>query len=181
MLPVVAVVTLLAATPAPASAQAAAGRTPAQSQADSGPAPEGRIYNRNAAKCIGIANGLAGIYTCTTNNDQTWHSPAGSCHPTYPTYCMYVNGDGRCLAVNGGNIYNGSRILGFPCTGSLDQYWARALDPNQNSVEHNLMNLKGGLEGCACVLAVQSISTYNGAPVVLWASNGSADQHWTLF
>lgn len=91
------------------------------------------------AAVLGIAGGLAAIYTCTTNNDQTWHSPAGSCHPTYPTYCMYVNGDSRCLAVNGGNIYNGSRILGFPCTGSLDQYWART------GAGDNLMNLKGGV------------------------------------
>ena len=80
-------------------------------------------------RCIGISNGLAGLWNCTRNPDQSWHwSTAQS-----GVYKMLINGNGQCLAVNGGSTANGARILGYRCTGSTDQYWyERMLDYHKN-------------------------------------------------
>ncbi|GAA3213981.1 RICIN domain-containing protein [Dactylosporangium siamense] len=178
MLPVVAaaLITALPATPASA-APAAAGKAPRVAVVSplttlNG---NGRILNDHSGRCVGIGAGLAGIWECTTETDQTWKFDTGNCRLGS---CTIVNDLGECLAVNGGNISNGQRILGFHCSGSDDQYWSYfTIDGNRE----NFINLKGTKthNGDYYVLAVDSIRTDNGAPVVLWKWNGSLDQHWT--
>ncbi|MDG6109135.1 RICIN domain-containing protein [Dactylosporangium aurantiacum] len=137
-----------------------------------------QIVNNHSYRCLGVANGLAGIWLCATSSkDQAWHRD--ECHPVYYTYCLVKNDRDECLAVVGGNTTNGSRVLGFPCTKSEDQYWA----PYYGTLNwrDNLTNLRASRANGwqPYVLAVDSIRTDNGAPVVIWRWNGSADQSWS--
>jgi hypothetical protein len=129
----------------------------------------GNIVNQYTGKCIGIANGVAGDWTCTHNADQTWHWGASVATGWY----QLINGNGQCLAVDGGTIRQGSRILGFKCVGSADQYWWRYAGVGPIS------NYKGFSDpDTAWVIGVGGGSTSNGAPVVLWPDDGSTNQLW---
>jgi hypothetical protein len=155
----VAAVALVTASPAAPASAAALGDT---------------VFNLNSGRCIGIANGLAGIFDCVHHSDQEW-SVSPNC--ISPGWCEVWNADRRCLAVNGGNIGNGSRILGFPCSGSPDQYWAIMQDGA--GLFDNFINYKAWSQGQGLwVLAVDRMRTDNGSAVILWNYNGSVDQHW---
>lgn len=136
---------------------------------------EFRIHNYNArGKCIGIANGLAGDWDCTTNRDQTWRWGDANAEG----YHELVNGDGKCLAVNGGSTDAGARILGYECVKSSDQYWEFWTNPWG---WYELVNYKGwflGGSGSGWIVGVAGASTANGAALVLWPSLNHPDQMW---
>ncbi len=44
----------------------------------------GNLKNDHSGRCVGIANGVAGIWDRATDTDQWWHQ--GECHPTYTSY-----------------------------------------------------------------------------------------------
>ncbi|MEV4139502.1 hypothetical protein AB0J72_45985 [Dactylosporangium sp. NPDC049742] len=161
-----------AAAPDPPTAPQVSTQRPVMSPA------EPRIYNTHSDRCIGIANVLAAIYTCTKNADQRWH--VGACHQYFPDFCTIVNQRGECLAVDGGRIETGRRIWGFPCSYSPDQYWTV---PVLNGTALRNLSPLAGFEwnnGNPWILAVHSIRTDNGAPVLLWRWNSSADQWWDI-
>jgi hypothetical protein len=136
---------------------------------------EFRIHNYNArGKCIGIANGLAGDWDCTSNPDQTWHWGEAN----KEGWRELVNGEGKCLAVNGGSTDAGARILGYACVKSSDQYWEFWSTPPWDGWS-TLMNYKGWIWGSSgWAVGVAGGSTANGAALVLWSSEGHADQIW---
>jgi len=129
-------------------------------------APLNAIFNPGSGRCLGIANGLAGIWNCTTNRDQTWHW--GAVGPnTY--YRQLINGNGQCLGVQGGSGALGARIVAWTCNGHYDQYWF------YDSTFGYALNYNSGM-----VLGVSGGSTANGAAVVQWDRNGNLDQVWDL-
>ena len=129
-----------------------------------------QIHNvRAAGKCIGISAGLAGDWNCTTNPDQTWHwGPANSFG-----FNELINGNGQCLAVSGGSVSQGARILGYSCLGTSDQYWLTGIDDDLLNY-----NWVANVSAVASVVGVGGASTANGAPLVLWSANTSTDQKW---
>ena len=130
-----------------------------------------QLRNENAVgKCIGISGGFAGDWNCTTNPDQTWHWGPGNSFG----YDELINGNGQCLAVSAGSVSQGARILGYSCLGTSDQYWYR--DPTSDSLYNYNAVFNGS--STADVVGVSGASTANGAPLVLWRANGSADQKW---
>ena len=135
-----------------------------------------RIHNYNASgKCIGIANGLAGDWDCTSNPDQDWHWG----YPIAPGWRELVNGNGQCLAVNGASTSAGARILGYECVKSEDQYWATEDSPVAG--QSYLVNYKARFSRSATgrIVGVAGASTANGAPLVLWPAEGHPDQFWS--
>lgn len=132
------------------------------------------IHNFNASgKCLGIdGTGLAGDWTCTSNKDQRWHwgSEIGSGDR------QLVNGNGQCLAVQNGNIFQGARLVAFTCLGSdhEDQYWAVGQAVPGGTPIYNDVGFPQGW-----AVGVQGGSTGNGVPVVLWEPDGSNNQVWS--
>jgi hypothetical protein len=132
------------------------------------------LFNANSGRCIGISNGLAGDWTCTGHADQTWNFGP----PNANAYSMIINGNQQCLAVKGGTIANGTRILGYsPCTGTPDQFWKVVQDPSN---PHGAVSLILNEANSSYVIGVSGSSTANGAAVVLWSKNGHFDQDWEL-
>jgi uncharacterized protein len=127
------------------------------------------IFNQNSFKCLGISNGLAGQWTCSLGNDQSWHW--GAAKPGRPDYRRLVNANGLCLAVNGQSKANGARILGYACTGTADQYWS-TLSVGGGDVE--IVNFNSGR-----VVGVAGGSKANGAAVVQWINLNHLDQYWS--
>jgi Ricin-type beta-trefoil lectin domain-like len=134
------------------------------------------IYNANASgKCIGIADGLAGDWNCTSNPDQTWHWGAVNASG----WQQLINGNGLCLGVQGGGDAQGTRIVAFTClgTGHPDQYWTVGDDGYGGN---NILNYEAYSDPNTSVslIGVGGGSTANGAPVVLWYYDGTANQFW---
>ncbi|WP_027344182.1 RICIN domain-containing protein [Hamadaea tsunoensis] len=128
------------------------------------------IKNPNSGRCLGIdSGGLAGIWDCTTNLDQTWHIGTSS----GTGYNQIVNGLGQCLAVNGGSTADGARILGYTCTGSADQYWKNNRYTNGGQQIFTFVNMKSG-KG----IGTSAGHTNNGAPAIQWPDTGHPDQTW---
>lgn len=137
------------------------------------------VYNTNSGRCLGIANGNAGIWNCTNaggNSDQTWHWGGYVTGPDGIYYSQLINGKGQCLGVAGGSTANGARIVGFSCLGPThpDQYWY--YDSvwlgvgGDGSVLVNLKTPCGGLSLGGKVIGVAGGSKANGAAAVLWPS-----------
>lgn len=135
------------------------------------------IHNANArGKCIGInASGDAGDWNCTTNPDQTWHWGAAISSGWF----QLVNRNGKCLGVAGGSDARGARVVAFTClgTGHPDQYWALGA---AGFGGNNINNFKAFFDPNtpAQLIGVSGGSTANGAAVVLWSSDGTANQFW---
>jgi hypothetical protein len=133
------------------------------------------ILNANAVgKCIGISNGLAGDWDCTSNPDQTWHWGQS----IFRDWLELRNGNNQCLAVNGASTGANARILGYPCVGSPDQYWKLFVNLDNGSAQ--LVNFNGWRDrhGEGKVIGVAGGSKENGAPLVLWWPDGSPNQDW---
>jgi hypothetical protein len=143
----------------------------------------GNIVNLNSwaqgspNRCIGISNGLAGLWPCTSNSDQTWRWGACLNNDCSSNWRHIVNGNGACLAVNGASTNLNSRILGYPCGGSADQYWWYF---STGSGWANLVNYHGWVDGAAqaWLIGVAGGSTATGAALVLWSADGSDNQYW---
>lgn len=135
------------------------------------------IHNSNAlGKCVGIdASGFAGDWNCTSNSDQTWHWGSAAAQG----WLQLINGNGKCLGVQGGGDANGTRIVAFTClgTGHPDQYWAPGAAGNGGN---NINNFQAFFDPNtpAQLIGVSGGSTANGAPLVLWFSDGTANQFW---
>jgi hypothetical protein len=87
------------------------------------------IFNPASERCVGISNGLAGIWDCTGNADQMWHK--------------------------------------FPVSGSVDQL------TNLNGYRQvQQQGRRGGF------LGVAGGATNNGARVVQWYQDYTANQQW---
>lgn len=126
-------------------------------------APLHAIFNLNSNRCLGISNGQAGIWNCTTNPDQTWH--LGYSYQNDPNARQLINGNGQCLGVQGGSLSWGARVVAWTCNGHADQYWYIGDGPITNRNSWLTLGVSGG-------------STANGAAVVQWQSNGHPDQVW---
>jgi hypothetical protein len=127
------------------------------------------LRNRNATgKCLGTDtySGLAQIWPCTTNPDQTVHWAAS----TAQGYAELVDGNGNCLGIQSRSTAQGGDIQTRPCTGSPDQYWTQTGT--------------GGLYlqnyGSSLVMGVLGASTATDTPIVQWGMNTSNDQQWYL-
>lgn len=135
------------------------------------------IHNANAlGKCIGIdASGNAGDWNCTSNRDQTWHWGAAIATGWF----QLINGNGKCLGVAGGSDAEGARIVAFTClgTGHPDQYWALGA---AGFGGNNINNYKAFFDPNtpAQLIGVQGGSTANGAALILWRYDGTANQFW---
>lgn len=133
------------------------------------------IHNYGASgKCIGISGNNAGDWNCTSNPDQTWHWGGAIATGWY----QLVNGNGKCLGISGGSDAVGAQVVAWGCNGNADQYWALGSSsyPGANTV----LNYKAWFDPntAAALIGVGGGSTANGAPVVLWSSDGSPNQSW---
>lgn len=127
------------------------------------------LRNRNApGKCLGTDtySGLAQIWPCTTNPDQTVHWAAS----TAQGYAELADGNGNCLGIQSGSTAQGANIQTSPCTGRPDQYWAQT-----GTGGLYLQNYGSGL-----VMGVLGASTATDTPIVQWGMNTSNDQQWYL-
>jgi hypothetical protein len=71
---------------------------------------------------------------------------------------------GKCLNVEGGKVANGTRIIGYPCSGGgNEQLWFNA----DGSVNHS-----------GKCLVVQGGQGRDGDQIVLWDCNGGANEKW---
>jgi hypothetical protein len=130
--------------------------------------PPNAIGNWHSGRCLGIStNGLAGIWNCTTNPDQTWHW-GGSLDPEVTWFRQLINGNNQCLGVQGGSTAVGARVVAWACDGKPNQYWG----PDSVTGEAVLKNLNDGY------LGVGGVRVSNGAPVVQWSFTGNPDQYW---
>ena len=100
---------------------------------------------------------------------------------------------GNCLAVAGGpaNAHgDGGRVIAWPCTGTLDQYWGTYPSPSGDGVllvnwgiSSGIYDPSGdGLDGNEC-LSVDGGNAYQGAPLIIWhckPAGQDADQSWIL-
>jgi hypothetical protein len=140
-------------------------------------------YTNNAAsqvgalRCIGIANGWAGLWDCTGRNDQWW-SPTGTPRwsGTWGGYFyQYINQSGQCLGVDSGSTAAKARIRGFTCLpAATDQYWSTALGGPHNI---RFINFKSNL-----VIGTAGGSAANGTDLIQYAMLDSThpDQYWTI-
>jgi hypothetical protein len=129
-----------------------------------------------ALRCIGIANGWAGLWDCTGRNDQYWAAtgtPRWS--PTWATnFYQMVNQSGQCLGVDAGSTASKARIRGWTCLPDApDQYWALFGGP------HTLrfINFKSNL-----VIGTAAGSVSNGTNLIQYDMLDSThpDQYWTI-
>lgn len=139
-----------------------------------------RLLNYHSEMCIGIAaDGNAGNWYCTRNSDQAWHWGAPS--SVDANFRQLINGDNKCLAVSGDSLTLGTRIVGYPCTQTLDQYWAPAIwmswAPSPPQSWFALMTLHSRPRICA----IQGGLNTNGQPVVTWDYQGHEDQWWQQY
>src|SRR5437868_10717983 len=77
-----------------------------------------------ATRCIGIANGWAGLWDCTGRDDQwwTWDGPARVLGGE--SYFQIKNQKGQCLGVDAGKTESKARIRGWTCLpNATDQLW----------------------------------------------------------
>ncbi|MEU6557565.1 RICIN domain-containing protein [Streptomyces sp. NPDC046915] len=123
-----------------------------------------RLLNPNSGRCLGIANGNAGIWDCTTRPDQEWSvgSPSGNLF-------LIENGDNQCLNVSGGQ---GAQVIASLCNLTGNMFWSYATDANGHRVIKN--------EQTRMILGVYGGRTANGSEVVQWADTDGADQDWAL-
>lgn len=132
-------------------------------------------------RCIGIANGLAGAWRCTDTPDQKWKI-TDEClpySPGQPAFCRIHNQLGQYLAVNGGSLSTGARILGYPYTDSLDQYWG--LTYINGGVFFRFINARSYLLGSPnTAVGIDGGRLDNGAAVIQWFPDGSNNQEWKL-
>jgi Ricin-type beta-trefoil lectin domain-like len=136
-----------------------------------------RIHNSNArGKCIGIPPSTwAGDYYCTTNPDQTWHWGAANS----AGFRQLINGQGKCLGVNGGSTVEGALLRAWRCNGHADQFWSTETVPNHH-VDWILNYQSSYVNPDIFVIAVLNGSTANGAAVIQWPANEHADQMWSF-
>lgn len=140
------------------------------------------IFNPASGRCVGISNGLAGIWDCTGNADQMWHWEDPRWTEYSITWFNIVNGRGECLAVAGADPAPGAQVVGFNnCAGtrSADQLWATfhvlgSIDQltNLNGYRRMQQGQRGGF------LGVAGGATNNGARVVQWYQDYSENQKW---
>lgn len=130
------------------------------------------IFNNDAGRCIGIANGNAGIWDCTGNPDQTWYTA----NETSTGITQLVNGNGVCLATADGTANNGVGVVARSCNNTVsDQFW--------HGLNGHILNMAGCDSTwtlCTQLLTVLNGSTANGAPLVMWNGNDNNPAHnWT--
>ncbi len=134
-----------------------------------------RIENSQSTRCLGIAaDGNAGIWDCTTNNDQEWkqglqYYDIGSSR--HIDYYQLVNKTGKCLGISGHSGAQGARVVAQGCDGSPTQGWR--IDDQQNMAAV-MTNLGSGRD-----LAVSNGAIANGSAVIQWYSPGN-DGFWGL-
>ncbi|MGW2643119.1 RICIN domain-containing protein [Streptomyces sp. NPDC001348] len=123
-----------------------------------------RLLNPNSGRCLGIANGNAGIWDCTTRPDQEWStgSPTG-------TYFLLVNGNNQCLSSTGGQ---GTQVVASLCNLAGNMFWSYATDAHGHRVIKNMQT--------QLILGVYGGRTANGSKVIQWADTNGADQDWSL-
>ena len=167
---------LAAATPADAATAVPAHASLA---ADSDSAPAGSIVNYNSGDCLGILGGAddapAVQWPCDGSANQNWNF--GSEYGDDSSYFQLINGDGQCLGVLGGSTSEGASVYGWTCLGPThpDQYWLKVRSTSDPDYRY-FVNLNSGL-----VLGVAGNSTAEGAPVVQWANQDTANnQLWEL-
>jgi hypothetical protein len=185
---VVAVTAILLAPGATAAQAATAG--PARQHVvaalrDPGEPAEFRIANAASGvaqrKCIGIAAGQAGLWPCTTGNDQVWRWG----YPKTPgsSWKALTNRDGLCLSVAGSSTQKNARLLAFRCVGTDDQYWdfgdtgVYSSDGHYTSPLFNYHGVYTSNAG-AWLAGAQSGSMDTGTPVILWSYDGTGNQYW---
>jgi hypothetical protein len=138
----------------------------------------GNIYNPNSGKCIGIdASGYAGIWPCTSNNDQTWQWQNQFFDGNGIEWGQLVNGNGVCLGVSAGSTSQGARIRSWTCEDVANQYWHAA---SGNTYITNYGGFYTNGSSGPSIIGVHSGATTPGASLVLWTPLGHADQAWVL-
>jgi Ricin-type beta-trefoil lectin domain len=164
----------LASTPAPAPAATQA-PTPVRTAAAPSAITEhytGTLVfvNFSVDRCIGIAGGKAGIYTCTFVNDQAWQVIATKT-VSGNTYAQIENHKGQCMGVSK------SRVVGQACNSANNgQYWNNTVKGVVCGAAAPVVNLASGK-----VVGVAGASTANGAAVVIFAYQHKCNnQFWTL-
>ncbi len=164
----------LASTPAPAPAATQA-PTPVRTAAAPSAITEhytGTLVfvNFSVDRCIGIAGGKAGIYTCTFVNDQAWQVIATKT-VSGNTYAQIENQKGQCMGVSK------SRVVGQACNSANNgQYWNNTVKGVVCGAAAPVVNLASGK-----VVGVAGASTANGAAVVIFAYQHKCNnQFWTL-
>lgn len=155
-----------AATPAPTRV-VAAGRASAITEHYNGTLV---FVNFSVDRCIGIAGGNAGIYTCTFINDQAWKVIASKTVGGN-IYAQVENQKGQCLGVSK------TRVVGQACRSTNnDQYWNNTLKGVVCGAAAPVVNL-----GTGDVVGVAGGSTANGAAVVIFAYQAKCNnQFWIL-
>jgi hypothetical protein len=139
--------------------------------------PAGTItfINKNVTRCLGIADGNAGIYNCTYVRDQAWNV-IGTLTENHITWAQLQNSKGQCLGVAGGRVHEGTRIVGEACnSANQSQYWNNTrLNAVCGSGFTPVINYASGY-----VMGVRANETGNGSPVVIWPYQGHCNnQFW---
>ena len=128
------------------------------------------FVNFSVDRCIGIAGGRAGIYTCTFVNDQAWQVIATKT-VSGNVYAQIENEKGQCMGVSK------SRVVGQKCnSASKDQYWNNTVKGVVCGAAAPVVNLASGK-----VVGVAGASTANGAAVVTFSYQAKCNnQFWIL-
>jgi hypothetical protein len=130
----------------------------------------------NGIFCLGIdSSGNAGIWGCTSKNDQAWKYSGRTISADGYTFYQLENQDGKCLGVSGGGTTNGTQVVGYTCepTSHPDQYWAY-LNEECGAQYFPLVNADG------VVIGVKGADMKVGQPVIAYEyQNVCNNQFWT--
>lgn len=113
--------------------------------------------------------GLAGVQSAaaqTPGGDKTVE--------VLGTYTWANSVSGKCLAVSGGVMANGTPVIQWPCNGNPDQSW-EVNDISQGNTDYQLF--RSGKNRAFC-LAVPGSSTAPNTQLIIWNCNGNPDQYW---
>ena len=125
-------------------------------------------WHRSALACTAVLTALAlTLLTGMTANAST----------SFLGYWVN-NSAGKCLGVLAANMTNGTPVVQWGCDGTPNQDWIIAT-PNGfpgNDIQTQIRNAQNSTK----CLGVFNSETGDGANLVIWDCNGSADQEWFL-
>lgn len=124
------------------------------------PAAKGNpIRNPQSGRCAELKGGVGTpvqLWDCGTQ-DWVYNESTGA----------LTGKDGSCLDATGGSSADGTKLIGWTCSGSANQKWSLTAGGAITGIGGKCVEAAGG-------------GTANGTALQLWTCNGSAAQKWAV-
>jgi Ricin-type beta-trefoil lectin domain len=123
--------------------------------------------------CVAAVLGTFAISPAASASAQPNATPSDVVGPY-----RFKNRFDRVLAVNGGQMSNSTKTVQWADTGSPDQFWHVAYEPNTTPQRFQIVNDKTDSVGRQYCLDVTDGSPAIGAKVQVWMCNSNDQQRW---